>query len=174
MKLVSGIHDSPLGPVHFTLCDGALTSLGFANQAPDLAARVARRFGRTPLPDAAAEAEIGARLGRYFAGELGALDDLAVDLGGTAFQARVWAALRAIPPGALRSYSALARSLGAPGAVRAVGAANGQNPVSLVVPCHRVVGADGALTGYAGGLERKRWLLAHEQANATPPQGGGS
>lgn len=161
--LVSGIYESPLGPVHFSLHDGALASLGFAEQAPGLAARVTRRFGRAPTFDAAAVRAVAGPLDRYFAGDLGALAALSVDAGGTAFQARVWAALRAIPPGSPRSYADVARAIDAPTAVRAVGAANGQNPVSLVIPCHRVIGKDGALTGYAGGIERKRWLLDHER-----------
>ncbi len=89
-----------------------------------------------------------------------------MDAGGTAFQRRVWGALREIPPGRTRSYGQLAAAAGRPRAARAAGAANGANPVSLVVPCHRVVGADGRLTGYGGGLERKRWLLAHEAGAA--------
>ena len=168
MSLVSSIYESPLGPVHFTLHDGALASLGFAEQAPSLAARVARRFGRSPAEGDAAGA-VCARLDRYFQGDLDALADLAVDAGGTAFQARVWAALRSIPAGAVRSYTDIARAVGAPAAVRAVGAANGRNPVSLVVPCHRVVGQDGALTGYAGGIERKQWLLDHERRHGARP-----
>ena len=100
----------------------------------------------------------------YFAGRLDALDDLPVEAGGTPFQRDVWAALRAIPIGATRSYGGLAAHLGRPRASRAVGAANGLNPVAIVVPCHRVIGANGRLTGYAGGVERKRWLLAHEGA----------
>jgi methylated-DNA-[protein]-cysteine S-methyltransferase len=100
----------------------------------------------------------------FFAGELHAIDGLEVRTGGTPFQRRVWAALRDIPAGTTTSYGALARTLGRPDACRAVGLANGANPVVLVVPCHRVIGADGTLTGYGGGLERKRWLLAHERA----------
>jgi methylated-DNA-[protein]-cysteine S-methyltransferase len=83
---------------------------------------------------------------------------------GTQFQQRVWAQLRAIPPGETRSYQALATALGQPGAARAIGLANGRNPVALVIPCHRVIGADGRLTGYAGGLAAKAWLLTHEGA----------
>ena len=98
----------------------------------------------------------------YFAGELGALDAIAVATGGTAFQCEVWAALRRIPVGETRGYAELAAALGKPNAVRAVGAANGANPIGIVVPCHRVIGADRSLTGYAGGLARKRWLLEHE------------
>ena len=98
----------------------------------------------------------------YFAGDVRALDGVAVKTGGTAFQRTVWAALRAIPPGETRSYGQLAAAIGSPKAVRAAGLANGQNPVAVIVPCHRVIGSNGTLTGYAGGLERKRWLLKHE------------
>ena len=103
----------------------------------------------------------------YFDGRLDALDDLPVEAGGTPFQRAVWTALRAIPLGSTRSYGALAAHIGRPRAVRAVGAANGLNPVAIVVPCHRVIGANGRLTGYAGGIDRKRWLLAHEGVPAT-------
>lgn len=101
----------------------------------------------------------------YFAGELSAIERIAVHAaGGTAFQLRVWSALREIPCGTTWSYGQLAARIGRPKAVRAVGFANGRNPVGIVVPCHRVIGADGTLTGYGGGVERKRWLLAHERA----------
>jgi methylated-DNA-[protein]-cysteine S-methyltransferase len=102
-------------------------------------------------------------LGAWFDGELGALDRLAVRTGGTAFQQTVWAALRTIPAGETWTYGRLAAAVGSPKAARAVGLANGANPVAIIVPCHRVIGANGALTGYAGGVERKRWLLAHER-----------
>ncbi|WP_205525930.1 methylated-DNA--[protein]-cysteine S-methyltransferase [Pyxidicoccus trucidator] len=98
----------------------------------------------------------------WFTGDLGVIASLPVETGGTPFQRTVWAALREIPCGTTVSYSELARRIGRPAAVRAVGMANGANPVGIVVPCHRVVGANGTLTGYGGGLERKRWLLAHE------------
>jgi methylated-DNA-[protein]-cysteine S-methyltransferase len=101
---------------------------------------------------------------RYFGGELSAIDQLIVKTAGTAFQREVWQALREIPCGSTISYSALAQRIGRPAAVRAVGLANGSNPICVVVPCHRVIGADGSLTGYGGGLERKRWLLRHESA----------
>jgi methylated-DNA-[protein]-cysteine S-methyltransferase len=100
----------------------------------------------------------------YFAGDLAAIDRLPTATGGTPFQRLVWRALRQIPCGTTLSYSALARRIGRAEAVRAVGLANGANPISIVVPCHRVIGAGGALTGYGGGIERKRWLLAHEGA----------
>jgi methylated-DNA-[protein]-cysteine S-methyltransferase len=100
---------------------------------------------------------------RYFAGELHAIDDLPVKTAGTEFQRAVWRALREIPCGTTISYGELARSIGKPDAVRAVGTANGANPIGVVVPCHRVIGANGSLTGYGGGIERKRWLLDHER-----------
>jgi methylated-DNA-[protein]-cysteine S-methyltransferase len=106
-------------------------------------------------------------LAGFFAGVVGAIDGIACRTGGTPFQRRVWAALRQIPVGETVSYGALAARLDKPRAVRAVGLANGANPVSVVVPCHRVIGADGWLTGYGGGLDRKRWLLRHEGARFT-------
>ncbi len=106
--------------------------------------------------------EAAARLAAYFEGATAAIEELPVATGGTAFQNEVWRALRAIPRGSAISYAELARRIGRPKAVRAVGLANGANPVGIVVPCHRVIGSDGSLTGYGGGLERKRWLLAHE------------
>lgn len=98
----------------------------------------------------------------YFGGALAAIETVPVATGGTAFQQEVWTALRAIPAGETRSYGALASTIAHPLAVRAVGLANGANPIGVVVPCHRVIGKNGALTGYAGGIERKRWLLTHE------------
>jgi methylated-DNA-[protein]-cysteine S-methyltransferase len=98
----------------------------------------------------------------YFAGHLEALDEIECQADGTEFQRSVWTALRDIPAGQTLSYGTLAGRLGNPKAVRAVGLANGSNPIPIVIPCHRVIGSDGSLTGYGGGLERKRWLLAHE------------
>lgn len=99
---------------------------------------------------------------RYFAGELSIIDDLPVKTAGTDFQRQVWQELRKIPCGATITYGELAKRINRPTASRAVGMANGLNPISIVVPCHRVIGQQGALTGYAGGVERKRWLLTHE------------
>jgi methylated-DNA-[protein]-cysteine S-methyltransferase len=155
---------SPIGTIVLAVRDGTLTALVFAEGWPDRRARLVKRFGDVDLRGAADPAGVSGRLAAYFAGDLGALDAIPVDPGGTPFQRRVWAALRTIPPGETVSYQTLARRIGAPTAVRAVGAANGDNPVGIVVPCHRVIGADGSLTGYAGGIERKRWLLAHERA----------
>jgi methylated-DNA-[protein]-cysteine S-methyltransferase len=110
------------------------------------------------------------RLRAYFAGDLAVLDTIPADPGGTPFQARVWAELRKIPVGSTVSYSELARRADTPDAVRAVGAANGRNPVPIVIPCHRVIGANGTLTGYGGGLDRKQWLLVHEGVKAPAVQ----
>lgn len=107
------------------------------------------------------------QLGAYFSGEL--VDfDIALDLAGTDFQRRVWAALLEIPYGETRSYGQLAADLGKPGASRAVGLANGRNPVAIIVPCHRVIGGNGSLTGYGGGLDRKRTLLDLERQRSSP------
>jgi methylated-DNA-[protein]-cysteine S-methyltransferase len=103
----------------------------------------------------------------YFAGELRAIDGIPVETGGTGFQRSVWMALRKIPAGETLSYGALASRLKCPKSARAVGLANGANPVGIVVPCHRIIGSDGSLTGYGGGLQRKRWLLNHEGAELT-------
>jgi methylated-DNA-[protein]-cysteine S-methyltransferase len=120
--------------------------------------------------DDASLLEVRAQLEAYFAGELVEFT-LRLAPQGSPFQLRVWAALAEIPYGATCSYGELAASLGDPGAARAVGLANGRNPISVIVPCHRVIGADGSLTGYGGGLERKRLLLAHERATtAQRPQ----
>jgi methylated-DNA-[protein]-cysteine S-methyltransferase len=102
-------------------------------------------------------------IGRYFAGELDAIDSLPIETGGTRFQREVWRALRKIRCGTTVSYAELAEQIGRPTAVRAVGLANGSNAIGVVVPCHRVIGSDGSLTGYGGGIERKRWLLEHEK-----------
>jgi O-6-methylguanine DNA methyltransferase len=141
-----------------------LRALDFADYETRMNRLLARHYGevelaKRPTPSPATEA-----IGAYLAGDLHALDGLTVATGGTEFQRQVWAALRAIPAGETLSYSGLARKIGRPRAVRAVGLANGSNPIAMVVPCHRVVGASGDLTGYAGGMERKAWLLRHEGA----------
>ena len=111
-----------------------------------------------------------AALAAYFAGDLHAIDSIPVRTAGTTFQQTVWRALRSIPCGTTISYSELARRIGRPAAVRAVGTANGANPIGVVVPCHRVIGANGSLTGYGGGIERKRWLLEHEGVPVPAPR----
>ncbi|MBS1803886.1 MAG: methylated-DNA--[protein]-cysteine S-methyltransferase [Acidobacteria bacterium] len=107
--------------------------------------------------------DVSSTIARYFAGELEVIDKIRVVTGGTTFQRVVWQELRNIPCGSTTSYGELARRIDHPTAVRAVGAANGDNPVAVIVPCHRVIGSNGSLTGYGGGIERKRWLLDHER-----------
>jgi methylated-DNA-[protein]-cysteine S-methyltransferase len=117
------------------------------------------------LRDDAAFDDVRSQLREYFAGERTSFD-LPLHLLGSDFQKRVWTGLLAIPCGGTTSYGALANTIGSPGAARAVGLANGQNPIAIIVPCHRVIGADGSLTGYGGGLPAKQWLLSHEQRQA--------
>jgi methylated-DNA-[protein]-cysteine S-methyltransferase len=156
---------TPAGDFWLAARNGALVAAGFADSARRLLARLEARFGSLELREAADPAGAASSLRRYLDGDLAALDGVEVDLGGTAFQRDVWAALREIPPGAPITYGELARRVGRPRAVRAAGGANGANPVSVFVPCHRVVGSDG-LRGYGGGVPRKEWLLAHEGATA--------
>lgn len=158
---------SPLGPlllVHDRR--GALCALEFEDGTPRLL-RLLRRYHGACLPAACpADPAIVQAIAAYFDGALHALAAIPVRPGGTVFQNAAWAALRSIPAGATLSYGTLAARLGRPGAARAVGHANGANPVGIVIPCHRLVGAAGELTGYGGGLDRKRWLLAHERQHA--------
>jgi methylated-DNA-[protein]-cysteine S-methyltransferase len=155
---------TPVGDLVLFARGEALVALAFTDRAAWIPKQLAARFGAHTCERAPDPANAVTALRRYLRGDLSALDAVAVDVAGTPFQARVWAALRKIPAGATRSYGELARDVGYPEAVRAVGAANGANPVSLVIPCHRVIGSDGKLTGYGGGLPRKRWLLVHERA----------
>jgi O-6-methylguanine DNA methyltransferase len=154
--------------------DGALRALDFSDYEERMRRLLARHYGSFELGEGPAPAAITAALDAYFAGDLDALDAVPVATGGTQFQKSVWAALRSIPVGETIGYGALAARLGKPGAARAVGLANGSNPIGIVVPCHRVIGASGTLTGYAGGVERKAWLLAHERALAGTPSSGPS
>jgi len=123
-----------------------------------------QQYGAVRLEAKAGVSRIRRAIEAYFSGVLAAIADLPVITAGTAFQREVWAALRGIPLGETTTYGHLAHQLGRPKAMRAVGMANGSNPVSIIVPCHRVIGANASLTGYGGGLERKRWLLRHEGA----------
>ncbi len=144
---------------------GRLRALDWRDHEPRMRRLLRRHYGpATALESGRAPGVVVEALESYFRGELSRLDAIACATAGTPFQRAVWAALRKIPAGQTLSYGALAARLGHPRAVRAVGLANGANPISVVVPCHRVIGANGALTGYGGGLERKRWLLAHEGA----------
>ena len=158
---------SPLGDLTaVTDPDGRLHALEFADNPARLERLFTQHHPGAALADGAAPPVLTAALAAYFAGDLAALEAVPVAAIGSPFQARVWAQLRAIPPGETRSYGDLAAALGQPGGSRAVGLANGANPIAIVVPCHRVIGAGGTLTGYAGGLARKQWLLVHEGALA--------
>jgi len=153
---------TPIGKLNVALGPEGLVSVDFDVSIVELGARLTKRLGRVEVttgmhPPAAAVAA-------YFRGTLHAIDDLRVATLGTPFQRAVWAQLRRIPAGKTVSYSELARRVGRPDSVRAVGGANGDNPIAVVVPCHRVIGMDGSLTGYGGGIERKKWLLQHEGA----------
>ena len=155
--------ESPIGTLTFVTRDGSLCALDFTDREARLRERLRRRFGPDATPRPARDpGGHAARLRDYLAGDLDALADAPVDPGGTPFQEQVWRALRDVPSGTTRSYAEIAAAIGRPGAARAVGTANGRNPVALVIPCHRIVTADRSLGGYAGGLERKRWLLRHE------------
>lgn len=156
--------DSPVGEVLLVVdAEGAVRALDFADYEDRMHRLLARHYGAYSLTDGRAPDAVRAAVAAYFAGDATALDGLVVRTGGTDFQREVWAALRAIPAGETRSYGQLAAAIGRPKAVRAVGLANGQNPIGVIVPCHRVIGANGTLTGYAGGVERKRWLLDMER-----------
>lgn len=164
--LILSRRPSPLGlMLLLTDEEGRLRALDWE----DCAQRMYRLLGRhyaNPVTIITGEppAAVVRALDAYFDGHPDSVDDLAVATGGTAFQRSVWAALRGIPCGRTTSYGGIAAAIGRPSAARAVGMANGANPIGIVVPCHRVIGGNGALTGYAGGIERKRWLLAHEGA----------
>ncbi len=156
--------DSPIGGLTVAARGARVCLLHFGADGPAPRTMLQRWYGgevieRHDDPGGAATA-----LRDYFAGSLARLDSVEVEMNGTPFQKRVWDALRSVKCGTTTSYSAIARTIGLPAAVRAVGAANGANPVAVIVPCHRIVGANGSLTGYGGGLERKRWLLLHEGA----------
>lgn len=161
----------PLGEI-LLLTDeaGRLRALDFADYEARMHRLLHRQYRAPPAPEAgAAPAAIRRALADYFDGRLDALSDLPLAAGGTPFQRRVWQALTAIPPGRTESYGALAARLGMARGFRAVGLANGANPLGIVLPCHRVIGANGRLTGYGGGIERKRWLLRHEGAAFADP-----
>jgi methylated-DNA-[protein]-cysteine S-methyltransferase len=164
MTLWRGQLDTPLGVMLALASERGLCALEFdaGKRHPRLEARLQRWFPPHDIADA--DAPVFARtrdwLAAYFGG--GATDAPTLDLRGAPFELRVWAALQQIPFGETTSYGAIAANIGAPGAARAVGAANGANPVSLIVPCHRVIGSSGTLVGYGGGLDKKKWLLEHE------------
>lgn len=159
---------TPVGALFLGGSDAGLHRVEFMDSAHDLERFADRLVGdahEEPVHDPRAARAVTEQLGAFFAGERFEFD-LPLAPRGTAFQREVWTALSKIPPRETRSYGAIAAVIGRPRASRAVGAANGRNPISIVVPCHRVIGANGTLTGYGGGLERKHWLLEHERTAA--------
>lgn len=158
-------HATPIGEALIVTDEaGALRAFNWTDYEPQMRGWLARRYPAARAGEGRAAPAAREAFGAYFAGEVAALERLPWRAAGTAFQQEVWRALCSIPAGQTLSYAALAARVGRPAAVRAVGLANGANPVALVAPCHRVIGANGTLTGYGGGLHRKRWLLAHEGA----------
>ena len=153
--------DSPIGTILTAWREGALCALDYEDYRERMLQLLRSRFGEVQFRPRK-QPEFRAALKKYFAGEPAALENVVADGGGTAFQRTTWKALRTIPAGRTATYGQIAAQIGSPSSARAVGLANSLNPVAIVVPCHRVVGAGGKLTGYAGGLERKRWLLEHE------------
>jgi O-6-methylguanine DNA methyltransferase len=174
MRLNRAIIHTAVGPMLALATDEALCALEFSStgRLSRLEARLARWFGGPDLVDGSNAVVDRARawLEAYFAGREADARKLPLDLRGGSFELKVWAALLTLKAGEVTSYGAIARQIGSPGASRAVGLANGANPIAIVVPCHRVIGANGTLTGYGGGLDRKRWLLNHERRwrNALP------
>jgi methylated-DNA-[protein]-cysteine S-methyltransferase len=156
--------ESEIGII-WVVSDGqSLCAVEFADYEARLHKLLGRRYRDYQLQDRVNDQGFSDRLREYLNGDLAAVQDLPVNPGGTVFQRQVWQGLRQIPPGETWSYGQLATHLGNPKACRAVGMANSLNPIAIVIPCHRVIGAKGKLTGYAGGLDRKSWLLNHESA----------
>jgi methylated-DNA-[protein]-cysteine S-methyltransferase len=169
MKLLFDTIETPIGQVVLVVENQNLCFVDFEGNEHRMKQLLEKRFGRYQLEPTKNPFGYSVKLEAYFSGDLSAVDDIPVSTGGTEFQQKVWLELRQIPTGETRSYGAMAAKLGQPTASRAVGMTNGLNPISIVLPCHRVIGASGMLTGYAGGLERKKWLLKHEGVNLKKP-----
>ncbi len=159
--------DSPIGKLTVAAHGPKVCLVHFGQVSKQIRDALAAWYPDTAIESGDDPGGVVSVLTRYFDGDLTSLDEIDVELHGTAFQQRVWNALRTVTAGTTTSYAELARRVGAPTAVRAVGAANGANPVAVVLPCHRIIGSNGSLTGYGGGLERKRWLLHHEGVSRT-------
>ena len=173
LRLLVDRIETPIGALAIVADDaGRLRAVDWTEHDANMQRSLRLHYGKRgfSLTPASNPAGLTSAIRSYFDGDLNAIDDLPVATGGTEFQRVVWRALRQIPCGDTISYAELARRIGRPAAVRAVGLANGANPISVVVPCHRVIGSDGSLTGYGGGIERKRWLLAHEGRDSATPE----
>jgi methylated-DNA-[protein]-cysteine S-methyltransferase len=164
--------ETPIGvALLVTDADGVLRALDWEDFEPRMRELLRLQYGPVVLQDMQSPGDIRAALSGYFGGDLDCLNTIRWRVAGTPFQRKVWTALPKIPPGTTMSYGALAVQLDAPRAMRAVGHANGSNPISVVLPCHRLIGANGSLVKYGGGLTRKRWLLAHEGVALKPASG---
>jgi len=161
-QLYSDIYDSPLGDILVIADDNQLCYLDFEDNDERLDRLFSRRFGEYEITPRANVLDMQTRLKKYFDGDWSAFDGLGISTDGTMFQQRVWDSLKSIPVGKAISYDQLAGAIENPKAVRAVASANARNPVAIIIPCHRVIGKDGSLRGYAGGVDRKAWLLNHE------------
>ena len=153
---------TPIAPLTLAARDGHLCLLQFGTRDLPVRATLQRWYPGETIEHRPDPAGAATALAKYFSGDLHVLEGIAVEMNGTPFQQRVWTALRGIRAGRTASYSDIASLIGSRSALRAVGAANGANPVALVVPCHRIIGSNGSLTGYGGGLKQKEWLLRHE------------
>ena len=156
--------DSPLGTLFLAHANNTLYALDFQEFQPRFDAQLAKRFPQVNIEPGQISPMLQQQLTAYFDGDIHILSDILVHMHGTPFQQQVWQGLRAIPAGKTSSYQQLAQAIGNTKAQRAVGAANGKNPMPLVVPCHRVISANGTIGGYSGALWRKEWLLKHEHA----------
>jgi methylated-DNA-[protein]-cysteine S-methyltransferase len=165
MRLEFDKYESPIGTILLVTNEGKLVSLDFAGYEARFEQLLTQRFGTTSCDRKEGLYGIPARVRRYFEDrDFAAFDDVDVETRGTPFQQEVWTTLRKIPAGRTWTYGELARYIGKPKGFRAVGHANSLNPIGIILPCHRVIGSDASLTGYAGGLHRKKWLLEHEGA----------
>ncbi|MGA7932608.1 MAG: methylated-DNA--[protein]-cysteine S-methyltransferase [Kovacikia sp.] len=162
IELLTDTVDSEIGQILLVSDGERLCALDFSNYESRLMNLLERRYGSVRLMKKVNPQGFSDRLKAYLVGDLRSLDEIPVSTGGTFFQQQVWLALRSIPLGTVTTYGELAEKIGKPTASRAVGMANSLNPVAIVLPCHRVIGANAKLTGYAGGLDRKQWLLQHE------------
>jgi methylated-DNA-[protein]-cysteine S-methyltransferase len=163
MPLLVATLQTPIGPIEVVTKGGILCGITFEGHGASTRAWMEKRFGEIGIEQHASLGEVTDRIAAYFAGDVAAVEALPVDTGGTTFQTRVWEALRKITPGTTASYGEVAKMIWREKAARPVGMATGRNPIPIVIPCHRVVASDGTLGGFGGGIQRKRWLLAHEQ-----------
>lgn len=154
--------ETPIGDLQVMMNESAIVLCEFSDHQARITKHLAKHHAGAEIVDIEAPEKISAAFENYFSGNVDALNELAFSPSGTAHELKIWHYLRTVPAGTTQSYGEMAKNLNS--SPRAVGGANGRNAIALIIPCHRIIGADGALTGYAGGLERKQWLLRHERA----------